>query len=283
MADNAQNTTTNDEARLQSVLAAFRHIGMPLLQSMAETPSATGGGEGHVAKISPEHFGQLVDTTVLLSRELAEHLSAKEQDLDASVRWALAGAASQVVAANLRATGNVLASEQAKRFAEMAEVLQEKFKDRLSADSPSLPNTLATFRSQMMEAMVPVIGAVAQYAFGRAEHALLAEVAEQLVKTADQVTRSLAPAGATPEQWRLLCWNILRSAGQIYTECHFAEADRLLYMNPDDRAAYFAKNNNIVPMTQVWQAFRQRMAMLATLAMYLDVPEGAQLEKQSWP
>jgi hypothetical protein len=109
------------------------------------------------------------------------------------------------------------------------------------------------------------------------------EVAERLVRTADQVTRSLAQPGMTPEQWRLLCWNILRASGQIYTECHYAEADRLLYMNPDERAAYFAQHGNVVPMTQVWQSFNQRMAMLATLATYLDVPAAANLEEQGWP
>jgi hypothetical protein len=53
-------------------------------------------------------------------------------------------------------------------------------------------------------------------------------------------------------------------------------------MNAEERAAYFAKHGNIVPMTQVWQAFNQRMAMLATLATYLDVPASAQLDAQAW-
>ncbi len=282
MADDVQKKAAGKNASLPSLLAAFRHVGMPLMQSMAEATGAA-GSEAGAPQPSAEKFGALIDGTIVLSRALAQNLGAQGDDLDPAVRWALVGAASRIVGANYRATGHVLPSEEAQRLAEIAAALQEKFKSQIPPDSVSPPNTAAMFRSQMMEAMVPVIGAVAQYAFGRAEHALLAEIAEQLVKIADQVTRSLAPAGATPEQWRLLCWNVLRSAGQIYTECHFAEADRLLYMNPDDRAAYFAKHNNIVPMTQVWQAFRQRMAMLATLAMYLDVPSSAQLEEQSWP
>lgn len=282
MSEEAQHTPPHQDGsdRLQAALAAFRHVGMPLFQSIADVPAAP-DGQAQVTKASPEQFGLLIDAAIALSKQLAEKLGADE--LDASVRWALAGSASQVVGAHWRATGHVLAPDQAKHLSDIAVVLQEKFKSQIPTDGESMPNTLASFRAQMMESMVPVIGAVAQYAFGRAEHALLAEVAEQLVRMADQVTRSLAPAGATPEEWRLLCWNVLRAAGQIYTECHFAEADRLLYMNPEDRAAYFAKNNNIVPMTQVWQAFRQRMAMLATLAMYLEVPEGAQLDAQSWP
>jgi len=282
MADNNQKEIPETKARLQTLLAAFRQIGTPLLQALSETPGRS-AAETELSMPNPEQFNALIDSTVTLSRELTAQLGAGEEALDAAVRWALAGSASQVIAASYRATGRAMSAEEAKRLADMAATLQNKFKSQIPSGGETLPNTIATFRAKMMEAMVPVIGAVAQYAFGRAEHALLAEVAERLVKISDQVTRALAPAGATAEQWRLICWNILRASGQIYTECHYAEADRLLYMNPDDRAAYFAQHGNVVPMTQVWQAFSQRMAMLATLAMYLEVPPSAQLENQGWP
>lgn len=268
------------DARLQTLLAAFRQIGMPLLQTLAEA-SGSGDGQGPAA-LAPEKFNALIESTILLSRELAGEIGSDEETLDPAVRWALAGSASQVVAANFRATGAAMDEEGAKKLAGIAALLQEKFKNQIPAGGETIPNTIATFRAKMMEAMVPVIGAVAQYAFGRAEHELLAEIAERLVKTSDQVTRALAAPGSTPEQWRILCWNILRAAGQIYTESHYAEADRLLYMDPDERAAYFAQHGQTVPMTQVWQAFNQRMAMLATLATYLEVPATAGFEKQGW-
>jgi hypothetical protein len=175
-----------------------------------------------------------------------------------------------------------MTQEEADNVAEIAIGLQGKFKAQFPAGQEQLPNTVATFRAKMLEAMVPVVGAVAQYSFGRSEHALLAEVSERLVKTADQVTRALVPTGATPEEWRLLCWHVLKAAGQIYVESHFSEADRLLYMPAEERAAYFAEHGQIVPMQQVWQAFNQRMAMLATLATYLEVPETAQLDVGGW-
>ena len=214
---------------------------------------------------------------------MAAGMGASEDQIDAWIRWSLAGAASQLVASNYRATGQPLSGEDAKRLAAIVGELQEQFKTQIPAGNEPIPNTIATFRAKMMETLVTVVGAIAQYSFGRAEHALLAEVAERLVKTADQVTRALAPPGSTPEEWRLLCWNVLKAAGQIYTESHYAEADRLLYMNPDERAAYFAKHGNIVPMTQGWQAFNQRMAMLATLATYLEPPPAAQADiSQAW-
>jgi hypothetical protein len=284
MADGAsQSKDQVAQARMQTLLTTYRQIGMPLLQALTETPQTGAEGEKtQAANLNSDQFNALVDSTVTLSRELAAQLGASEDQLDAWVRWALAGAASHVVAAYFKATGLALPPDEAKRLAGIAINLQDKFKAQIPSGAEPVPNTVATFRAKMMEAMVPVVGAVAQYSFGRAEHSLLAEVADKLVKTADQVTRALAPSGCTPEQWRLLCWNVLRAAGQIYTESHYAEADRLLYMNPDERAAYFSQHGNIVPMTQVWQAFNQRMAMLATLATYLDVPPSAQLDIQGW-
>lgn len=266
---------------MQTLLASFRQIGMPLLQVLAEGGAqADKAGADSADKTS--QFGELVDSAIHLSVEMAKEIGANETELEPAVRWALSGSASQVVAAGYRATGKTLTAEEAAHLAALAGQLQDKFKSQIPAGGESLPNTVATFRAKMMEAMVPVIGAVAQYAFGRGEHELLAEVSERLVKMADQVTRSVAEPGSTPEQWRLLCWNILRAAGQIYAESHYAEADRILYMAADDRAAYLAQHGTNIPMTQVWQAFNQRMAMLATLATYLDVPASAQLETQGW-
>lgn len=278
------NTSSDANVRMQTLLASFRQIGMPLLQALVEVSGHKGEdvASPEAVAASSEKFGALVDCTVLLSRELTKEIGANEGDLDAAVRWALAGSASQVVAASFHASGELMKPEEATRLAHIAAQLQEKFKSQLPAEAEPPPNTVATFRAKMMEALVPVVGAVAQYSFNRAEHELLGEIAERLVKMADQITRALALPGCTPEQWRFLCWNVLRASGQIYAESHYAEADRLQDMEPEERARYFAQHGDQVPMTQVWQAFNQRMAMLATLSTYLEVPATARLDEQGW-
>lgn len=270
-------------AQLQTMLAAFRQVGMPLLQAMVDVSAENGAlVSAEAESFQTQRMGDLVECAVLLSREMAKEIGAEEGDLAPSVRWNLAGSASQIVAASYQATGQLMSAEAITRLVRIASTLQEKFKSQIPVGGETVPNTLATFRAKMMESFVPVIGAVAQYAFGRAEHDLLAEISERLIKIAEQVTRTLAASGASPEQWRLLCWTILRAAGQIYTESHYAEADRLNAMAPDEQAAYFAQHGSSVPMTQVWQAFNQRMAMLATLSTYLEVPPSAHLEEQGW-
>ncbi|MDD3028808.1 MAG: hypothetical protein PHS57_00795 [Alphaproteobacteria bacterium] len=266
----------NSEAsRMQTLVLAFRQLGMPLLQAIS-APSENKEG------VDVEALDPLIESTVLLSQKMAEGVGASEDEIDAWVRWALVGSAATVVSNAFKASGRPLSEEEAEHIASVAVDLQGKFKSQIPSGKEAVPNTVATFRAKMLEAMVPVVNAVAQYSFGRSEHALLAEVSGALVKTADQVTRALAPTGASPEEWRLLCWNVLKAAGQIYTDAHFTEADRLLYMPAEERAAYFAKHGQIVPMQNVWQAFNQRMAMLATLATYLDVPESARLDVGGW-
>lgn len=271
----------SNKADMQSLLLAFRQLGLPLLLAANEAQNKQ-GEEPSSEPSGIEVLGPLVDSTVGLSQKLALKVGASEDQVDAWVRWALVGASAQVVGASYKASGRPMTDEEAEQIASVALDLQGKFKSQIPEGQETVPNTIATFRAKMLEAMVPVVGAVAQYSFGRAEHALLAEVAEKLVKTADQVTRALAPTGSSPEEWRLLCWHVLKAAGQVYMESHFAEADRLLYMPTEERAAYFAEHGQIVPMHQVWQAFNQRMAMLATLATYLEAPESARLDVGGW-
>lgn len=276
---------SSQQADLQSLLAAFRLVGAPLMQAVAE--SAGGENTPTDNRLIPdtEQFAALIKAAMNLSRLLTPTgIGDDDNNTDGSaIAWKLFGTSSKVVAAYYKSTRRILTTAEAQDFAAMMETVHATFRARLPIEEEHLPNTVTIFRARMSEALVPVIGAVAQYSFGRAEHALLAEVAERLIGTADQVTRALAPSGATPEEWRMLCWNLLRSAGQIYTECHYAEADRLVYMDPTELNTYCAQHDGLIPMVQVWQAFNQRMAMLATLATYLEVPASAHLEKECWP
>lgn len=279
MADGAglPDEATADQ-RMQTLAIALRYVGGPLLTALLEAGQQDQGGA--TRKPNLEAFPLLIDSAANLARQIADKIDGI--DASATLRWGAVSAACQLVAANYRASGQPLDAAAAAPILEVINALPERFKNLITGGMEPIPNQIATFRAKMLEALVPVVGAVAQYSFGRAEHGLLAEVAERLMRTADQITRSLAPVGSTPEQWRLLCWVVLKSAGQIYADSHYAEADRLLYMNPDDRAAYFAKHGNVVPMTQVWQEFNQRMALLATLGAYLEVPPAARLEEEGW-
>jgi hypothetical protein len=277
----SQTKVEGPRTALHGRVAVLKHVATPLLQSIAEAHRAA----KTEAPPSPEHesqtLGQLVDATLALAGAAGESLNDQHDPMEDSVRWALVAAAAHNVAARLRATGQPMQPEEAQTLAKSVFEIKDKFQSQSVNAGESLPNTLGTFRAKMLEALVPVVNAVAQYSFGRAEHMMLAQVAERILKTADQVTRGLAPPGCPPKDWRLLCWSVLQAAGFLYSDCHFAEADRLLYMDKEERDKYFREHDNIPPLTFVWQSFDQRMAMLATLITYLDVPSSARLEEQN--
>jgi|ERR1043166_2968427 hypothetical protein len=267
-------------AALHARVAVLKHVVTPIIQAMADVRAANKEQPLPSPEEEARTLHTLVDGAMALSEATTSIFNADKEPLDDNVRWMIVHAATQNVAARFRSTGAVMTAEDAQKIAEAAFDTKEKFQSQAVASGESVPNTLGTFRARMLEALVPVVNAVAQYSFGRAEHLLLAQVSERILKTSDQVTRSLAPAGCPPRDWRLLCWSVLQAAGYLYSDCHFAEADRLLYMDKEERDAYFREHDNMPPLTFVWQSFDQRMAMLATLITYLDVPATARLEEQ---
>ena len=272
---------SGNRMKLHARVAVLKHVVTPLLQAMAEVKNANKENpQAPSVEADAQTLGTLVEGAMALSKATTDNFNEDSISVDDNVRWMIVHAATQSVAARYRATGTVVAAEEAVTLAKTTFEIKEKFQSQSVGAGESVPNTLGVFRAKMLEALVPVVNAVAQYSFGRAEHLLLAQVAERLLKTADQVTRSLAPAGCTPKDWRLLCWSVLLAAGYLYSDCHFAEADRLLYMDKEERDIYFKEHDNMPPLHFVWQSFDQRMAMLATLITYLDVPESARLDEQ---
>lgn len=270
-----------NRARLHGRVAVLKNIVTPLLQAITDVKAAQKNQEPSTPEKEAETLSQLVDGALRLSSASAASLNEAREPLEDTVRWMLVNAAAHNVAARFRATGTMPSDDDTDNMVKSVFAIKDKFQSQAVASGESVPNTMGIFRAKMLEALVPVVNAVAQYSFGRAEHALLAQVTERLLKVADQVTRGLAPAGCTPKDWRLLCWSVLQAAGFLYSDCHFAEADRLLYMEKEERDNYFKEHDNMPPLHFVWQSFDQRMAMLATLITYLDVPESVRLDEQA--
>jgi len=271
---------SGNRAVMHARVAVLKHVITPLIQAMADVKNARKGEALPSAQEEAKILDQLVSGAMALANATSASINTNAAPIDDSVRWMIVNASTLNVAARYRATGNIVGSEEAANIVKATFDTKDKFQSQSVASGESVPNTIGTFRARMLEALVPVVNAVAQYSFGRAEHLLLAQVAERILKTADQVTRALAPAGCTPKDWRLLCWSVLQAAGYLYSDCHFAEADRLLYLEKEERDAYFKEHDNMPPLHFVWQSFDQRMAMLATLITYLDVPESARLDEQ---
>lgn len=272
-------------SRLRAMVSTLRYIATPLLIAMAEVRAAMvakGQAPASDAAGEAQTFHQLVNAAVGMARAAAEQMGASEAPTDDWARWQIAAAAAQMVASHYKATGKAMPNPDAQAIVKAINEARQSFRGPAAQMPESMPNTIGNFRARMLETLVPVVGAVSQYAFNRQEHALLGDVTERILKSADQATRALAPPGLTAEEWRVLSWHVLKSAGQIYAEAHYAEADRLLYLPEADRNAYFAAHNNLPPLDRLWDNFDLRLSMLVTLAAYVDVPATAALDAPVW-
>lgn len=278
----AAPTKAEAETALHARVAALQKLVTPLLTAIYEVQGSMGQtGEGAV-EANMELLAKLVDNAATIGAQTAKSLGAGAGGDHDWVRWGVASAVTQCVAAHYRATSRPLPPAEAEGLIGALAELEKKFPSLMPVGPEYGPLALGLFRAKLLEALVPVVSAVAGYTFGRQEHALLGEVSERILQASEMVTRALAPATAGADAWRVLVWSVVKSAGQLYAECHYAEADRLMYMDPEERAGYFAEHGANVPMDKVWQAFDQRMGMLTTLVAYIELPPSARLDDPTW-
>lgn len=261
--------------KVAALVRAFQKVGAPLMVAVTEVRAYSEEPDAGSAAGDADVFARLVESTADVARHAARRLGAGDVPGQDWIRWEIAASAARVVAANYRATGGPMGPDDAERLAEVVAA------GEVFAAGPGKPPAVAAddaaaARIHMLGALAPVIGAVARFSFGYAEHVLVGEVAARLQTTAAATARlllsDLGTAAARP-----LYNAVLETAGQLYAECHFGEMDRLLDLSAEERARYAEEHGGQVPMTPVWQAFDLRMEMLAAMARHLHVPDLSQV------
>ncbi len=254
--------------------AALKDLVAPLLSALYEVQGSMGQTGEALAEQNLKLLDKLIDNTTTIAAKISDTLGAGQGGDHDWVRWGVAAGVSQCVAVYYRATSKPLPPAEAEGLLGAFAGLERRFPGLMPLGPEYGPLTLGMFRAKLLECLAPLVHAVATYSFSRPEHALIAEIAERILQASEMVTRALATPGATAEEWRTLAWSTVKAAADLYYECHWAEADRLLYMDPEERAAYFAEHGQQVPMEKVWQAFDQRLGMLTTLIAYVEIPQG---------
>ena len=263
----------HDAALLRARTAAMKDLVAPLLSALYEVQGSMGQTGETASDQNLKLLDKLIDNTTTIAARISETLGAGQGGDHDWVRWGVATGVSQCVAVYYRATSKPLPPAEAEGLLGAFAGLERRFPGLMPLGPEYGPLTLGMFRAKLLECMSPLVHAVATYSFSRPEHALIAEIAERILQASEMVTRALATPGATAEEWRALAWSVVKSAAGLYYECHWKEADRLLYMEPDERAAYFAEHGQQVPMDKVWQDFDQGLGMLTTLIAYVEIPQ----------
>ena len=263
--------------RALALVSVIKGIGSPLQSAVSEVAAGLRDQGRQVTALDEARaYASLVQQVVSVGRSTCASLSISRNAVarwnGESLHWAVLEAIADLVGAHFRAAGQLQPGVIAGQVASAITLIAVEGARREDL-MPGLGNaTLARLGLDMLKAMPPVVHAVTRYSFGRNPLVLITEIAWELQYKAVECTRRLLSAGSTLEEWHSVYGAFVVSAGQLYAESHFAEAERLARLSPNDRAALGAGE---VPMTGVWEQFDRRTEQLATFAGYMTVPASA--------
>lgn len=234
-------------------------LGGPLMAAVESRASGDNVGE---SKTIAALLGQSVQLGMSLSQTID---TGDEQEAD-SLRVALTALSGPMIAELYRVQGRPPSEEDTKRLAKALEAVvtfAENFTP--AAGHTARLKTLGTDRPLFdaaqshifyFSAMVPVLGAIAEFPFGQNETALVQEVAEKLAVRARSLREALSGSGSDMAEVSFTELMILHSLARVYAECHKAETKRLLDMEEPEASP---------SLDPVWKAFDLRLSMLETL------------------
>lgn len=260
--------------RAQALVSVIRGIGAPLQSAVSEVAAGLRDrGQPITQTDEARAYAQLVQQVVSIGRTTSSTLEIGRDAIarwnGEPLRWSVMEAISDIAGAHFRATGLLQPSGIVGQI--VAAVVQIAIDGARREDMmPGLGNaTQARLGLDMLKATPPVVHAITRFAFGRNPLVLVTEVAWELQYKAVECTRRLLAAGSTLDEWHAVYGAFIVSAGQLYAESHFAEAERLSRLPQHERNAMGAGE---LSMTAVWDAFDRKVDLLANFAGYMAVP-----------
>lgn len=256
--------------RTDYFLKILETIGVPLMSAIV----AKGDGQ---SETTAQHMAELLTKSVEASIGLGPLVELEKLgDQTDSVRVALAGLASQVLADLYQESGTVPQTADINRIRDGFQAVIT-FADNFTASDDAVMRLSALdadghsvdapqSQVQYIKSFVPVIRAVAEFSFGKPGPQLLADIASRLSAKAQEIRAAQFGAEGTPDDHKRIERGIVSALADLYASCHVAETQRLSAdTQSDDSAASFDK---------VWDAFDLQAQILEALVQTI-VPGGA--------
>lgn len=263
--------TTPQQQRLDALVVAIGKIATPLLVSIGETqiPSLGTIAPGSIADTARQ-FEQLMAATVGVTRNMAGALAQHGVKADDWVKWQVAGAAGEYVAAVYRATGRPPEDVPASQFIELlngSSLLASPTPDQQLDAAGS-----AYVRLMIFQAFVPVLDAITRFDFNRDLSQFLPEIAQRIQQDTLVLARRLAGDAVEAADFHKFYAGILQATAKLYAYSHYFETDRLINMEAGERERYARDHNNQFPTAPIFEAFAKRLEMVQLLAEQLVLP-----------
>lgn len=268
--------------RADYLLQVLEKIGAPLMASVIEAQARAPGREpAQQLHNEAQKIAELLAKTVQASIEMGNSLDLGPMgDLTDSIRIALTGLASPLVAGSFRLHGKAPGDPEMKRmiaalqavltFAENFEANTENADRLRNIQADGGKADAAQEAVQYINAYLPVVNAIAAFSFGQNEQKLIMEAASRISVAAKMLQQKLfANLGAEDKRFEL---GVLSALGNIYAACHRAETARVQAMNDDQRVQMQADGTSSSDI--VWKNFEIRAAMIEQLARGIALPAG---------
>lgn len=253
------------DSRSQFLLQLLDKLGAPLMRAInTHAGSATDESGQKDAQV----IAALMSETVKISISVAQAMNLKPEDGDAdAIRVSLAALAGNLVADSYQQTGRLPGEADARRLSSSLESVLA-FSDNFApaaehAQRLQTLNETPVFLDPMqanlyaMNALVPAIGAIAEFPFGQQETKLIQDVSAKLSERAKALREKLTEITGTAET-KIAEMILLQSLSQIYASAHRAETARLKTLPEDARGGELS-------LEPVWSVFDRQLAMLEVL------------------
>ncbi len=253
-------------------------IGAPLLAAIEGFRDAESDDKGvQDAQTLAALLARAVEMSVNMSQNM--DLKGSEEDAD-SVRLALAALAGPLIAEVYKVTRKIPDENDLKRMNKTLESVLT-FSDNFAPSAThisrlkSLDDTAVHADEDqntiyVLQALLPVLGAIAEFPFGQQETALVQDISRRLQGHAGDLMRRMLPDDEEDEpKARYIELMILKALAQVYAESHKAQTKKLLQQQES------GGEGPEITMDDVWRAFDLKLSMLEAL-VGASMPGGVQ-------
>lgn len=256
-------------------------IGAPLLAAIESSGASSAGDKGvQDAQTLAALLSRAVEMSVNMSQNM--DLKGSEEDAD-SVRLALAALAGPLIADVYKVTHKIPDDNDLKRMNKTLEAVLT-FSDNFAPSAThisrlkSLDDTPVHADEDqntiyVLQALLPVLAAIAEFPFGQQETALVQDISKRLQDHAHDLRQRMLTDGQEDEsRARYVELMILKALAQVYAESHIAQTKKLLQQQES------GSEGPDITMDNVWQSFELKLSMLEALvgaSMPGGIPQSA--------
>lgn len=275
-------------------LETIRQVGLPLIGASIEVNSKRFSETPDLKSLNnrleqdAHTLSALVKTTMSLTRDVSSCLSINDPDKSVAVKLVLSSFVAPLVSDYYKVTGD-LPNQEGYRFltSQINSVLNNVdvsnwlsgpadhiYQQKIFSSNVHNASDEQSFSTNAIEASLPILQAVNRFSFGLEPESLVKDIMAYVIGSVQKLANNIDNKD-NPEEPKTynLAGSLIRSATQLYADCHFEEIERISILNEQEQQDYLSQYNGGYSLDPIIDAYDARMNMLQIIAEHLSVVE----------